>query len=140
MAIFQNLTKCNRSHPSIFLGMLEITGVLDALGFAARKTAYSAFNFLTVGFVERQDERLQAVANGRLSELNLYKAAAIDGVSSVASLFLAGRAGGFITGRVGQGYLGYATSGGGAGGVFDLTQQVGNNAIFAASNGQTGRA
>jgi hypothetical protein len=116
------------------------TGVLSAASFAARKTAYSVFNFVTVGFVERQDERLQDVANGRLSEDNLYKAAAIDGVASVASLLVGGRAGGFVAGRVSQGYVGFAATGATAAGAFDLTQQVGDNAIFAATDGQNGRA
>lgn len=114
------------------------TGTWDAVSYAGRKTGYAAWNFATAGFVERHDARIQANADGRLSDANFWKATAIDGGASVGSMFVAGRVGGFVAGRVGNGYFGSMITGAAAGGAFDLTLQGGQNAAYFATNGQTG--
>ncbi|WP_390342930.1 hypothetical protein ACFJIS_21270 [Variovorax boronicumulans] len=114
------------------------TGVLDALSYAGRKTAYSVWNFATAGFVERYDNRLTAAASGRLSDDNLIRATVIDAAASVGSLALGGRAGSYVLGKLGSGYLGSAASGAAFGAAFDATQQAGQNAIYQATDGQTG--
>ena len=110
----------------------------DAASYAARVTGYKAWNFVTAGFVGRHDERIIANANGRLSDTNFWKATAIDGGVSVASMFVAGRVGGYVAGRVGSGYLGSAATGAAVGGAFDLTLQGGQNAIYLATSAQSG--
>jgi len=120
------------------------TGTWDAVRFAAsytaRKVGYEVWNIATAGFVGRHDDRLQAQAEGRLSGNNLWRATAIDGVTSVASVWAGGRVGTVVAGRLGTGYLGNMGTGASVGAAFDLVQQAGGNGIYAATNGQSGRS
>jgi hypothetical protein len=114
------------------------TGVWDAVSYAARVTGYKAWNFVTGGFVERQDARIIANASGQLSDADFWKATTIDAGVSVGSIVAAGRVGGYVAGRVGNGYLGSALSGAAVGGILDLGFQGGQNAVYLATNGQAG--
>lgn len=111
----------------------------DAASYAARVTGYKAWNFVTAGFVERHDARLQVRANGRLSDTNFWKATALDAIASVASTAVAGRIGGFVANRASSGYLAYGLAGAAAGGSFDLTYQASLNAIHFVTDGQSGQ-
>ncbi len=114
------------------------TGVLDALSYAGRVTLYKAWDFVTGGFVERQDARIVANAAGQLSDDNFLKAAATDAVGSVAAFAVAGQVGGFAAERVG-GYVGAAATGAAAAGSYDLTQQGAQNVAYALTDGEAGR-
>ncbi|WUR12417.1 AHH domain-containing protein [[Empedobacter] haloabium] len=114
-------------------------GPLDAASYAARKTAYLAWNFVTAGFVERHDDRIRAEANGRLTNGNFLKATAVDVTTTLASMAVAGRVGGYVAGRAGSGYLGYGLAGAAAGGSFDLSYQAGRNLTHLVTDGQSGQ-
>ncbi|AXV76819.1 hypothetical protein CJO79_07405 [Ralstonia solanacearum] len=114
------------------------TGVLDALSYAGRVTLYKGWDFVTGGFVERQDARIVANAAGQLSDDNFLKATATDAVGSVAAFAVAGQVGGFVAGRVG-GYAGAAATGAAAAGSYDLTQQAAQNVAYALTDGEAGR-
>ncbi|WP_155520906.1 LysM peptidoglycan-binding domain-containing protein [Ralstonia solanacearum] len=114
------------------------TGVLDALSYAGRVTLYKGWDFVTGGFVERQDARIVANAAGQLSDDNFLKATATDAVGSVAAFVVAGQVGGLVAGRVG-GYVGAAATGAAAAGAYDLTQQAAQNVTYALTDGEAGR-
>ncbi len=114
------------------------TGVLDALSYAGRVTLYKGWDFVTGGFVERQDARIVENAAGQLSDDNFLKATATDVVGSVAAFAVAGQVGGFVAGRVG-GYAGAAATGAAAAGSYDLTQQAAQNVTYALTDGEAGR-
>ncbi|WEF32876.1 AHH domain-containing protein [Pseudoduganella chitinolytica] len=114
-------------------------GTWDAVSYAGRKTAYATWNFVTAGFVERHDGRIRAEANGLLSSSNFWRATALDATTSVASMAIAGRVGGFVANRAGSGYFAYSLAGAAAGGSFDLTYQASQNAIHLATDGQSGQ-
>lgn len=114
------------------------TGVLDALSYAGRVTLYKTWDFVTGGFVERQDARIAANAAGQLSDDDFFKATATDALGSAVAFGVAGQVGGFVAGRVG-GYVGAAATGAAAGGSYDLTQQAAQNVTYALTDGEAGR-
>ena len=112
---------------------------LDAAWYAAKVVGYDAWNLATGGFVARHDQRVIANAAGQLSDGNFWRATAVDGATSVASIMVAGGTGKFVAGRLG-GYSGAILGGAAAGASFDLTQQAGQNLSWATTNGESGQS
>jgi YD repeat-containing protein len=116
------------------------TTVGDAAWNATRYTAYKAWNFLSVGFLGRNDARLQLVDQGKLTQAEYEFSSELDAVGSLGSLFVGGEVGGAALERFGSGYLGQMLSGGLGAAAGDFVLQGTQMSIYGATNGDTGQS
>ena len=111
-----------------------------AAWYAAKGVAYEVWNFFSMGFVKRHDARLDAYANGELTQANFWTATALDGAASIASAALGGYGTKAVLSRMGAGYAGSMTAGALVGGGIDTLQQATGMVTYAMTGGQTGQA
>jgi YD repeat-containing protein len=115
------------------------TGAAYAAKYAIDTVGYELYNFATFGFVKRHDARLQARADGYLTDDAFWRATTIDGVGTVASAFVAGRVGNVVFSRLGTGYAGFVGSSALGGAVLDVGHQGTQMSVYMATDGQTGQ-
>ena len=114
-----------------------------AAKYAAKSTLYKTWNFLTGGFVERQDERQEKLDRGQISESDFWKGTTIDGTVSIASQFVGGAVARKVSGRVvtatGSKLLGSSTAGSAMAATTSALEQQGQVMTYEATDGRLGQ-
>ena len=115
------------------------TGFTAAAGYAARVTGYKVWNFVTGGFLSRQDDRRELYDAGEITETEFNSGTLLDASVSIGASAVGGAVGNKVTGRLGTGIVGSAVSGAASGATEDLIVQSGEVLANAAISEELGR-
>jgi RHS repeat-associated protein len=124
---------------SVDQSLAEDPSLKNVLWLTAKGTAYKAWNLLTGGFVERQDERQEKLDRGEISNKEFWTGTGIDTGVSIGSQFVGGAVGGKVAGAVGGRVTGAMLGGAVMGGLSNTAEQVGQMATYHLTEARLGQ-